>query len=251
VAITAVTEEWATVSLSGPRARTILLKLGPDINLAPDAFPHLALRQGTLLGLPARIYRVSFTGELTYEINVPADSGPKLWEALFEVGYAYGLEPIGLDALMLLRLEKGFLHVGTDTDGTTVPDDVGWGKVASGKTADYIGRRSLALAEHVRPDRLQLVGLKPVVRKDVQAAGLPFIIGAHLRLPDSSNATDGWITSAGIGVLTGEPIALAMLRGGRAHFGTEITVYDAGVPVARARVVNPPFFDPSGARMNA
>jgi sarcosine oxidase, subunit alpha len=251
VAITAITEQWATLSLAGPNARTILRRLGTDFNFAPDAFPHLALRQGRLLGLPARIYRVSFTGELTYEINVPADSGPKLWEALLEAGLGYGLEPIGLDALMLLRLEKGFLHVGTDTDGTTVPDDVGWGKVASGKTADFIGRRSLALAEHVRPDRLQLVGLTSVARADAQAAAKPFITGAHLRLPKSPNATDGWITSAGIAVVSGEPIALAMLRGGRAHFGTEINVYDAGVPVARAQVVSPPFFDPSGGRMNA
>ena len=245
VAITPVTEQWATVSLAGPDARTILLKLDTDIDLSAQAFPHIALRQGTLLGLPARIYRVSFTGELTYEINVPADSGQQLWDALLDAAFAYRLEPIGLDALMSLRLEKGFLHVGTDTDGATVPDDVGWGKVASSKTRDYIGRRSLTLPEHVRPDRLQLVGLK------TSHGDKPFIIGSHLHFANSSNATDGWITSAGMAVLTGEPIALAMLRGGRQCIGTEVTVYDGGAPVARAQVVSPPFFDPSGERMNA
>ena len=251
VAITPVTEQWATVSLAGPQARAILSGLDTDIDLSAQAFPHLAMRQGTLMGLTSRIYRVSFTGELTYEINVPADSGPRLWEALLTVGTQHGVQPVGLDALMVLRLEKGFLHVGTDTDGTTVPDDVGWGKVASSKTRDYIGKRSLTLPEHVKPDRLQLVGLKIAAGSRAETMVEPFIIGSHLRFESSRNATDGWITSAGLAVLTGEPIALAMLRGGRQHWCAEVTVYDAGAPVARAMVVQPPFFDPSGERMNA
>jgi sarcosine oxidase subunit alpha len=289
VAITPVTEQWATVSLAGPAARAILSELPTDVDLSNAAFPHLAMREGRLMGLPARMYRVSFTGELTYEINVPSDSGPHLWERLLTAGAAEGLQPIGMDTLMLLRLEKGFLHVGSDTDGTTVPDDVGWGKVAANKARDYIGKRSLALPEHVRPDRLQLVGLafptgQPPRRKPgssathfgafnggavralgpvalsapgapaagsfLAAGGKPFIIGSHLRLPDSAHATDGWITSAGVAVLSGEPIALAMVRSGRARIGTEVTVYDAGVPVARATIVQPPFYDPSGERMN-
>jgi sarcosine oxidase subunit alpha len=251
VAITPVTEQWATLSLAGPEARTILSRLDTDIDLSGGAFPHLAMREGTLLGVQARIYRVSFTGELTYEINVPADSGLRVWEALLEADVSEGLQPFGMDALMALRLEKGFLHVGSDTDGTTVPDDVGWGRIAGGKARDYIGKRSLTLAEHVKPDRLQLVGLKPAAGSRGETAPKPFTIGSHLRLEKSSNATDGWITSAGIAVLTGEPIALAQLRAGRGHLGGEVTVYNAGAPVTRARVVQPPFFDPSGERMNA
>jgi sarcosine oxidase subunit alpha len=251
VAITPVTEQWATVSLAGPAARTILRKLDTSIDLSGGAFPHLAMREGSLLGVPARIYRVSFTGERTYEINVPADSGSRIWEALIEAGISEGLQPFGMDALMTLRLEKGFLHVGSDTDGTTVPDDVGWGRIASSKARDYIGKRSLTLAEHVKPDRLQLVGLKLAAGSRGATAPKSFIIGSHLRLEKSPNATDGWITSAGIAVLTGEPIALAQLRAGRGHLGGEVTVYNAGAPVARARVVQPPFFDPSGEHMNA
>jgi sarcosine oxidase, subunit alpha len=241
--ITPVTEQWAVLSLAGSLARTILAKLECDIDLAPAAFPHLNMREGTLLRLPARIYRVSFTGELTYEINVPADSGPKLWEALVEVGAAEGLQPIGLDALMQLRLEKGFLHVGTDSDGTTVPDDVGWGKVAQTKQADYIGKRSLALAEHVRADRLQLVGMRALGEE-------PFVIGSHLRVQGSSSPTDGWITSAGIATLTREPIALALLRSGRYHLGEDVNVFDDGALIGRARVVTPMFYDPTGERMH-
>jgi len=202
---------------------------------------------------------------------VPADLGEALWEALLAAGDTHGLEPLGLDALMQLRLEKGFLHIGTDTDGTTVPEDVGWGKVAGAKTRDYIGRRSLTLLEHLRPNRSQLVGLTGVApsapspprrssrrlargrRASVspESAMRPFIVGSHLRLDGSMNATDGWITSAGVATVTREPIALALLRAGRQHLGAEINVFDGGRPVARARVVSPPFYDPTGERMNA
>ena len=147
-----------------------------------------------------------------------------------------------------MRLEKGFLHVGADTDGTTVPDDVGWGKVAAAKSRDFIGKRSLALTENVRPDRLQLVGLQPVGSGGAAAGAI--IVGSHLRVPDSREPTDGWVTSAGRSVHSGDPIALAMLRGGRQRIGTEVSVHDAGT-VTRARIVNPPFYDPSGARMSA
>jgi len=174
---------------------------------------------------------------------------------------------------MTLRLEKGFLHLGSDTDGTTIPDDVGWGKVATAKSADFIGKRSLTLPEHVKPDRLQLVGLTQPQssrggkteawdatavngrrssgdRDHAPHGANGFAIGSHLRLNDSTNATDGWITSAGIATMTGEPIAMAMLRAGRSHVGSHITVFDDGRPVSQARVVNLPFYDPTGDRMN-
>jgi sarcosine oxidase subunit alpha len=244
VAIVPVTEEWATVSLAGSRARAILAKLATDVDLSAAAFPHLSMREGKLLGAPARIYRVSFTGELTYEINVPSDRGQMLWDALLDAGVGEGLEAFGMDALLLMRLEKGFLHVGSDTDGTTIPDDVGWGKVAANKKRDYIGKRSLSLPEHLKSDRLQLVGLSA-------ERGDRIVVGCHLRVKDSGQPTDGWITSAGMTVLANEPIALAMLRGGRGRIGAEVDLYDAGLVTGRARVVNPPFFDAGGDRMNA
>jgi sarcosine oxidase, subunit alpha len=137
VAITAVTEQWAVISLAGPQARRILSRLDTDLDLSPPAFPHLCARQGLIQGLPARIWRVSFTGELTYEISIPANEASQLWEALVKAGAPEDLQPFGLDALLLLRLEKGFLHVGTDTDGTTVPDDVGWGGAARNKGGGF------------------------------------------------------------------------------------------------------------------
>lgn len=244
VAIMPVTECWGTVSLCGPQARKILAQLPSDIDLSSAAFPHLAMREGTLLDMPARIYRVSFTGELTYEINVPTGSAPKLWQALLDAGASAGLQPLGMDGLLLLRLEKGFLHIGSDTDGTTVPSDVGWGNVAAKKQRDFIGKRSLQLPEYTRPDRLQLVGLQGERGKEL-------MIGSHLRLPGTTQATDGWITSAGTTVMDGESVALALLRAGRNQIGTEVDVYDLGELRGKARVVNPSFYDPAGERMNA
>jgi sarcosine oxidase subunit alpha len=244
VVVAPVTDQWATVALTGQHARTLLERLKPECDVSNEAFPHLGFRATRLLGSEARIYRVSFSGELTYEINVPSHKGPQLWSALLEEGRSFGIEPFGVDALLHLRMEKGFLHVGADTDGTTVPDDVGFGKPAASKQSHYIGKRSLTLPEHVRPDRLQLIGLA-----GVGAHALP--VGSHLRLPESLEATDGWITSAGSMSTYGKPVALAMLRAGRNQMDQVVTVHDGGRVVTSARVVSPLFYDPSGARMNA
>lgn len=241
VAIIQVTESWACFSLAGPRSRDVLAGLELSMDLSTARHPHLGMCEGTLLGHDVRLYRVSFTGELAYEINVRASAASDLWDALMKAGKSHGIQPFGLDALLLMRLEKGFLHVGTDTDGTTVPDDVGWGKVAANKRSDYIGKRSLCLPEHQRVDRLQLVGLK---------GDTSIVIGSHLRIVGSTEVTDGWVTSAGRSVTTDEPIALAMLRGGRERIGAVVKVHDSGT-VTQATVVAPPFYDPTGERMNA
>ncbi|HEX4242213.1 MAG TPA: 2Fe-2S iron-sulfur cluster-binding protein [Steroidobacteraceae bacterium] len=244
LAITPVTEQWATIAVAGGPAREVLRRAGLDIDLSSEAFPHLAVRTAMLRGRPARIHRVSFTGELSYEVNVPAEAGIEAWQALLEAGEDAGIEPVGVEALLRLRLEKGYLHVGTDTDATTVPADVGWGGVCERKRADFVGKRSLTLPENIRADRLQLVGLA-----GPDGGELP--IGGHLRLPGSESPTDGWITSAGRVTLgDGQPIALAMLRGGRQHYGARVSVHDLGRRTT-AEVVRPPFFDVEGARLHA
>ena len=244
VVVVPVAEQWATVSIGGQHARTVLERLKPECDLSNEVFPHLGMRVAKLLGRETRIYRVSFSGELNYEINVPADQGPRLWSALLEEGRAFGIEPYGVDALLHLRMEKGFLHVGTDTDGTTVPDDIGFGKPAASKAVHYVGKRSLSLPENVRPDRLQLIGLA-----GESAAILP--VGSHLRLPGSHEPTDGWVTSAGPLSTDGRPVAMAMLRAGRSLMNQVVSVHDDGQFVTTAKVVTPLFYDPSGARMNA
>jgi sarcosine oxidase subunit alpha len=242
VVMTPVTTQWATIALAGPRARDILASLPTDIDLSRDAFPHLEIRTGVLAGVPVRLYRVSFSGELGFEINVAASYGASLWRALEAAGSDHQLTPYGTEALLLLRLEKGFLHVGLDTDGTTAPSDVGWGEVALKKQADYIGKRSLLRPENQRADRLQLVGL--IAAGDAQA----FVPGAHLRLPGTTEGSDGWITSAARSPTLGKTIGLAMLRGGRARIGEQVAVHDFD-HTGFAEVVVTPFHDPKGERL--
>jgi sarcosine oxidase, subunit alpha len=244
VVVSPVTEQWATVALTGAHARKVLERLEPACDVSNDAFPHLGFRATQLLGTDARIYRVSFSGELTYEINVPAHKATQLWAALLEEGRSFGIEPYGIEALLHLRMEKGFLHIGSDTDGTTVPDDVGFGKPAASKSTHYVGKRSLTLPENVRPDRLQLVGLTTEIPT-------PFPIGSHLRLSGSTEPTDGWITSATMLSTDGKPVALAMLRAGRSQMTKTVSVHDGGHVIGAARVATPMFYDPTGVRMNA
>jgi sarcosine oxidase subunit alpha len=243
VVVSPVTEQWATVALTGVHAREVLERLKPACDVSNTAFPHLGFRATQLLGAEARIYRVSFSGELTYEINVPAHKASSLWGALLEEGRRFGIAPYGIEALLHLRMEKGFLHIGSDTDGTTVPDDVGFGKLAASKATHYIGKRSLTLPENIRPDRLQLTGL-------AGDGPMPLIVGSHVRLSGSTEPTDGWITSAGLLSTDGKPVAMAMLRAGRSQTNKSVTVHDGGQITGTARVVSPMFYDPSGARMN-
>jgi sarcosine oxidase subunit alpha len=243
VLVTPVTTQWATVAVAGPHAREVVRRLGTDIDLEGAEFPHLHVRTGYIAGVASRLYRVSFSGELGYEINVPSNYALSLWTELVQAGSDFGITPYGLEALLIMRMEKGFLHVGVDTDGTTSPKDVGWGDAAIKKKADFIGKRSLTRPENVASDRLQLVGL---VSDDPET----LVAGAHLRLPGTTEGTDGWITSAALSPTLERPIALGMLRGGRLLEGKKVAVHDLG-GMGRARVVNTPFYDPKGARLHA
>jgi sarcosine oxidase, subunit alpha len=243
VLVTAVTAQWATVSVSGPQARELIRRLLTDIKLEPEEFPHLHVRSGHIAGVPTRLYRVSFSGELGYEINVPSRYATSLWTELLTIGADLGVTPYGLEALLVMRLEKGFLHVGADTDGATSPPDVGWSRVALNKEADFIGKRSLIRPANVSSDRLQLVGL---VAEDPEV----LVAGAHLRLPGTTEGSDGWITSAALSPTLGCAIGLGMLRGGRVWLDQHIAVHDLG-RTGRAKVVNTPFYDPKGTRLHA
>jgi sarcosine oxidase subunit alpha len=242
VFVTPVTTQWATVAVAGPRARELLSRFETDVALDAASFPHMALREGRFAGAPARICRVSFSGELGYEVNVPARYGAALWRALLAEGAPFGVVPYGIETVLLLRLEKGFLHVGVDTDGTTCPADVGWGEVAARKKSDFIGKRSLTRGDNLRGDRLQLVGLTTT-----DAAAL--VPGAHLRLAGTQAGSDGWVTSAAHSPALGRPIALAMLRGGRSRMGETVSVHEQDRRGA-AMVVPTPFYDPEGRRLH-
>ncbi len=243
VFVTPVTTQWATVAVAGPRARDLLARFDTDIALDNGAFPHMSLREGRFAGARTRLYRASFSGELGYEINVPARYGPALWRELLAAGAPFGVTPYGIETALLLRLEKGYLHVGADTDGTTTPDDAGFGEIAARKEADFIGKRSLRRPDHRRADRPQLVGLA------ASDAGV-LVPGAHLRLPGTTDGSDGWVTSAAVSPTLGRPIALAMLRGGRARVSGPVTIHELDKRCT-ATVVAPVSYDPEGRRLHA
>ena len=243
VFVTPVTTQWATFAVAGPRARQLLARFRTDIAFDWRSMPHMSLREGRFAGVQARLYRVSFSGELGYEINVPARCGAALWSELLKAGTDFGVTPYGVETVLLLRLEKGYLHVGVDTDGTTAPADVGWGALAAKRKSDFIGKRSLSRPDNQRADRLQLVGLT-----DAEAAVL--VPGAQLRLPGTTEGSDGWVTSASHSPALGKTIALALLRGGRARTGEKLTVHDLERTSA-ATIVSPTFLDPEGKRLHA
>ncbi|MEI9851475.1 MAG: sarcosine oxidase subunit alpha family protein [Sphingomonas sp.] len=241
VAIAPVTTAWGVVNIAGPQARALLLRLGAGFDAGAQAFPHMAVRSGEVAGIAARVLRVSFTGELSYEIAVPADRTRELWEAAMALGMDLGIAPVGLDAWMILRTEKGYLHLGSETDGETAPQDVGWGHVLA-REDDFIGRRSLTRAHNLRADRLQLVGLERVG----STAALP--VGAQLG--GAGGGSQGILTSSAWSPTLGRGVALGMVRGGRARMGETLTVHALDGSLAAARVVDPCFLDREGARLN-
>jgi sarcosine oxidase, subunit alpha len=240
VLIAPVTTAWGVVTVSGPTARDVLQAAGTDIDLSSDAFPNQGVRTGRVAGIEGRVARVSFTGERSYEVSVPASRTEALWRALAAGEGATAPTPVGLEAWLLLRLEKGFLHVGADTDGTTTPDDVGFGHVARRKV-DFVGKRSLALSDNRRLDRHQLVGLEA-------ADGRAMAVGAHLIRPGGRDS-DGFVTSAGLSPALGRSVALAMVRGGRGRLGETLSLVGEGPPVS-VRVAERAAYDPQGARLD-
>jgi sarcosine oxidase subunit alpha len=241
---TPVTQQWGVVTLTGPRARAVLTAAGSDLDLSPGAFPHMRVREGHVAGLAARILRVSFTGEASYEINVAARDTPMLWDRLMAAGSDFDIAPFGVEALMILRIEKGYIHVGSDTDGTTLPGDIGMDGGVARKASDFVGRRSLSRPDALRADRHQLIGL---LTEDPSAT---LAAGAHLVDPDDRRRSQGFVTSACWSPALGRCIGLGMLRGGRARIGAKVLLVDEGRHVA-ARIVAPCFLDPLGERLDA
>jgi sarcosine oxidase subunit alpha len=239
-----VTTAWGVLTLAGPKARAVLQAAGVDFPVTAAEFPHMTFREGHIAGIPARVVRASFTGELSYEINVPADRTAELWSALAEAGAPHDLSPVGIDAWMLLRTEKGYLHIGADTDGSTSLRDVGWGHVLK-RPHDFIGRRSLALPGYCRSGRLEFVGLQAVDT----AAALP--IGAHLGAPGAPAGSEGYVTSTGFSPTLGRGVALGMVKSGTSRVGEELTILTADRKGGRVRIVPPCAYDPEGERLRA
>ncbi|MER7183282.1 sarcosine oxidase subunit delta family protein [Streptomyces hyaluromycini] len=242
---TSVTEHWATVALVGPQSRAVLGSLAPALAVSNEDFPFMAWRETTVAGIDARVCRISFSGELAYEINVSPWQAVALWEALYEAGAPYGITPYGTETMHVLRAEKGYPIVGQDTDGTVTPQDLGMGWAVSKKKPDFIGKRSYARADSVRPDRKHLVALLT----DDPGAFLPE--GTHLvadsELPAPPVPMLGHVTSSYRSAALGRTFALALVKGGRDRIGERLyaPVGDRLLPVT---VAGPVLYDPEGAR---
>jgi sarcosine oxidase subunit alpha len=239
-----VTDHWATVALVGPRSRAVLAEVAPGLDVANEALPFMAWRDAEVAGLAARVCRISFSGELAYEINVGAWHGLALWEALVAAGAEEDITPYGTETMHVLRAEKGYPIIGQETDGTVTPQDLGMDWVVSKKKADFIGKRSFARADTTRPDRKHLVGLLPLDGDTLLPEGAQLIGGERYSIPAPML---GHVTSSYRSAALGRTFALALVAGGRERIGD--TVYapigDRTVPVT---VTNPVLLDKEGSR---
>ena len=245
--LTSTTEQWAVIAVQGPLARRVIEPLAPGIDLSSSALPHMAVVRGQVAGVPAMLFRVSFTGELGYEINVPALHGRAVWEAVCEAGRAHGITPYGTETMHVLRAEKGYIIVGQETDGTATPDDAGLAWAIGRKKPDFVGKRSLERAAMRSPDRKQLVGLltrdpKLVLDEGAQLADRPGLTPPMRPI--------GHVTSSYASAALGHSIALAMVAGGRARIGHRLYVPMPGGEI-EVEVTGPVFYDPNGARLHA
>lgn len=244
--LTSTTEQWAVIALQGPRARDVIAPLVDGIDLSPGAFPHMAVREGTIAGVPTRLFRVSFTGELGFEINVPADRAREVWDAVFAAGQQYGITPYGTETMHVLRAEKGFIIVGQDTDGTMTPFDMGLSWAVGKKKPDFVGKRSMERPDIVAKGRKQFVGLLTEDPNVVLEEGAQIVLDPNQPVPMTMV---GHVTSSYRSATLGRSIALAVLVDGQARMGETIHV---PMPdgVIRAKVTGPVFYDPEGSHLN-
>ncbi len=257
VLIDDVSAQWANFTLAGPLARELLQQLDSDLDFSVGGLAHMQAAHGMIEGLETRVNRISFSGEMSFELNIAAAYANGFLQRLLETGTALGITPFGIEALMTLRLEKGYMHVGSDTDGETIPDDVGWGKAAMNKAEDYIGKRSLSRPASLDSNRRQLVGLLAVHQDQVLRPGGHFLPDTRQRGSNKRNSgkpapigTRGWITSAAFSPNLDRHIALGMLQNGRKRMGQIVQVYDTGkrYPV---KIVPPCFVDVENQRLKS
>ena len=225
VYLTSITEQYAVIARAGAQGRARSWHRSSTASIsAGRRFPHMSVRVGSVCGVPCRLFRVSFTGELGYEINVPSDYGQPVWEAVIERGQAFGITPYGTEAMHVLRAEKGFIIVGQETDGTVTPDDVGLaGLIAKSKT-DFVGCRSLARPDLVAPGRKQLVGLMTEDAQGVLEEGAQIVADPAEPIPMRML---GHVTSSYWSPTCGRSIALALIAAGRSLIGRKALRDDA------------------------
>jgi len=246
VYLTSVTDHWATVSVAGPNSRQVVSRVCEGIDFDRDAFPFMSFREGRAAGVPARAMRISFTGELSYEINVPANHARHVWEAVMAAGEPFGITPYGTETMHVLRAEKGFIIVGQETDGAVNPEDLGMSWILGKK--EFIGKRGLQRADNRRPDRKQLVGLLTVDPQTVLPEGGQIV--EQCNTDTTPVPMLGHVTSSYWSATLKRSIALALVKSGRERHGSTVYVPLADGRVIPAEITQPLFYDPEGARQH-
>ncbi|MEP1514894.1 MAG: glycine cleavage T C-terminal barrel domain-containing protein, partial [Nitratireductor sp.] len=244
--LTSVSEQWAVIAVQGPKSRDIIAPFVEGIDLSETALPHMSVREGRVCGVPARLFRMSFSGELGFEVNVPADYGEAVWEALWTEAEKHGACAYGTETMHVLRAEKGFIIVGQDTDGTVTPDDAGLAWAIGKKKTDFVGIRGLERPDLVAAGRKQLVGLRTRDPNVVLEEGAQIVADPEQAVPMTMI---GHVTSSYWSQNCGRSIALALIEGGRARMGETVHVPMPGGAIA-AEIGSTVFFDEQGERVH-
>jgi len=244
--LTSTTEQWAVIAVQGPKAREIIEPLVEGQDLSNEAFPHMSVAECKVCGVPARLFRVSFTGEIGYEINVPADYGQSVLEAVWARAEPLGACAYGTETMHVLRAEKGYIIVGQDTDGTVTPDDAGLAWAVSKKKTDFVGIRGLKRPDLVKEGRKQLVGLVTRDPKVVLEEGAQIVADPNEQKPMTML---GHVTSAYWSENLSRSIAFALVAGGRERMGKTLYVPMPDKTIS-VEVTDLVFFDKEGGRIN-
>ncbi|KAA1428701.1 sarcosine oxidase subunit alpha family protein [Nocardioides antri] len=245
---TSVTEQWSTIAVVGPQSREVIARVAPDLDVSNEAFPFMTFQETTLAsGVPARICRISFSGELAFEVNVAGWYGLAVWEQIHKAGQDLGITAYGTEAMHVLRAEKGYPIVGQDTDGTVTPQDAGMEWIVS-KQKDFIGRRSFSRIDTQRPDRKHMVGLLPVDRRTVLPEGAQLVAPGTVvdEGPDPVPML-GHVTSSYHSEALERPFALALVAGGRDRIGERLLA-PIGDDLVEVEVASPVLYDPEGTK---
>lgn len=244
--LTSTTEQWAVIAVQGPKAREIIAPLVEGVDISNEAFPHMSIAECKVMGVPARLFRVSFTGEIGFEVNVPADYAASVWQAIWERGQALGACLYGTETMHVLRAEKGYIIVGQDTDGTVTPDDAGYGWAVSKKKTDFVGIRGLKRPDLIRAGRKQLVGLLTQDPTEVLEEGGQIVADPNEPKPMTML---GHVTSSYWSENLGRSIAIALVANGRERMGKTVYIPMKDKTIA-ATVTDMVFFDKEGGRIN-
>ncbi|HMM10126.1 MAG TPA: sarcosine oxidase subunit alpha [Paracoccus solventivorans] len=242
--LTSTTEQWSTIALNGPNAAKLLAPFVEGVELTEEAFPHMSCVECTVAGMPARLFRVSFTGEIGFEVNVPAPMGRKLWEILWQAGQQYGIVAYGTETMHVLRAEKGYIIVGQDTDGTVTPFDAGMGWAVGKLKPDFVGKRGLARPDLAAKGRKQLVGLLTEDRSKLEE-GAQIVFDPRQPVPMTMV---GHVTSSYVSDAAGRPIALALVEGGHDRMGETVHIPMPDRVIA-AKITGTVFVDPENSRL--